>query len=136
MLELCGICATNISVAQHGGFALKLWHGVPTPSNFCVNADMAESKFHIELNIKTTNDFTCYGTFILGNNRKFASGLFQKMKGSKKVDDKTILQLEFIETRNDLPVNIQVISCSLEQLAENCKTITKEIFKFSNLEKS
>jgi hypothetical protein len=58
------------------------------------------------------------------------------MKGNKKVDDKTILQMEFVETRNDLPVNIQVISCSLDKLAENCKTITKEIFKFSNLEKS
>src|SRR5262245_19051788 len=97
---------------------------------------MAETKFHIELNIKTTDDFTCYGKFTLRNNKKFASSVFQKMKGNIKVDDKTILQIEFVETRNNLPVNIQVISCSLEQLAENCKTITKEIFKFSNLEKS
>jgi hypothetical protein len=97
---------------------------------------MAETEFHIELNIKTTNDFTCYGKFTLGNSRKFASGLFQKMKGNKKVDDNTVLQMEFVETRNNLPVNIQVISCSIEQLAENCRTITKEIFKFANLEKS
>ena len=97
---------------------------------------MAETKFHIELNIKTPDDFTCYGKFMLGTSRKFAINLFQKMKGSKKVDEQAILQLEFVETRNNLPVNIQVISCSLEQLAENCKTITKEIFKFANLEKN
>jgi hypothetical protein len=97
---------------------------------------VAETKFHIELNIKTGEDFTRYGKFTLGNSRKFASSLFQKMKGNKKVDDRAILQLEFVETRNNLPVNIQVISCSLEQLAENCKTITKEIFKFANLEKN
>jgi len=97
---------------------------------------MIETKFHIELSIKTPNDFTCYGKFTLGNNRKFVSNLFQKMKGNKKADEKAILQLEFVETRNGLPVNIQIISCSLEQLAENCKTITKEIFKFANLEKS
>ena len=97
---------------------------------------MTETKFHIELNIKTTDDFTCYGKFTLGNNRKFASNLFQQMKGNKKADEKAILQLEFVETRNDLPVNIQVMSCSLEQLAENCKTITKEIFKYANLEKN
>jgi hypothetical protein len=72
---------------------------------------------------------------MLGSNPKFASNLLQKMKGNKKADEKAILQLEFVETRNGLPVNIQVISCSLEQLAENCKTITKEIFKFANLEK-
>jgi hypothetical protein len=97
---------------------------------------MAERNFHIELNLKTTNDFTCYGKFMLGDSRKFASSLFEKMKGNKKVDNNTILQMEFVETRNNLPVNIQVISCSIEQLAENCRTITKEIFKFSNLEKS
>lgn len=97
---------------------------------------MTETKFHIELHIKTSDDFSCYGKFTLGSNRKFASNLFQKMKGNKKADEKAILQLEFVETRNDLPVNIQVISCSLEQLAENCKTITKEIFKFANLEKN
>ena len=97
---------------------------------------MAETNFHIELNIKTPDDFMCYGKFTLGNNGKFASNLFQKMKGNKKADEKAILQLEFVETRNGLPVNIQVISCSLEQLAENCKTITKEIFKFANLEKN
>ncbi|HET9824244.1 MAG TPA: hypothetical protein VFP87_02855 [Chitinophagaceae bacterium] len=95
---------------------------------------MAETKFHIHLNIKTSDDFQCYGKFILGGSRKFANSLFEKMKGNKKVDRQTILQLELVETRNELPVNIQVISCSLEQLAENCKTITKEIFKFSNLE--
>ena len=97
---------------------------------------MTETKFHIELNIKTPDDFTCYGKFVLGSNRKFASNLFQKMKGNKGADEKAILQLEFVETRNDLPVNIQVIGCSLEQLGENCKTITKEIFKFANLEKN
>jgi len=97
---------------------------------------MAETNFHIELNIKTPDDFTCYGKFSLGNNRNFAGNLFQKMKGNKKADEKAMLQLEFVETSNGLPVNIQVISCSLEQLAENCKTITKEIFKFANLEKN
>jgi hypothetical protein len=97
---------------------------------------MAETKFYIDVNIKTPDDFICYGKFTLGNSKKFASNLFQKMKGNKKVDDKAILQLEFVETRNDLPVNVQVISCSLDQLTENCKTITKEIFKFVNLEKS
>lgn len=94
---------------------------------------MAETKFYIQLNIKTSDDFKCYGKFALGGSRKFANALFLKMQGSEKVDDQSILQLEFVETRNELPINVQVIGCSLDQLAENCKTITKEVFKFSNL---
>jgi hypothetical protein len=39
-----------------------------------------------------------------------------------------------METRDDLPVNLKLITCTLEELAENCKLITKEIFKINNLE--
>ena len=42
---------------------------------------------------------------------------------------KCILQIDLMETKNNLPVNIKVIGCTLEQLAENCKIITKEVFK-------
>jgi len=94
---------------------------------------MAETRFYIQLNIKIGSDFQCYGKFLLGNNKKFANDTFQKMRGNKKVNDKTILHLDLVEKRNGLPLNIQMISCSLEELAENCKIITKEIFKFSNL---
>jgi hypothetical protein len=38
-----------------------------------------------------------------------------------------------METKNGLPVNMQMIGCSLEDLAENCKIITKETFKLFNL---
>ena len=38
-----------------------------------------------------------------------------------------------METNRGLPLNVQVISCTLEELAENCKTTTKEIFKLLNL---
>ena len=95
---------------------------------------MAESKYYIELHIKTGNDFQCYGKFFLGKNRKLANDISQKLKGSKNVTDKTILHLDLVEAKNELPINIQMISCSLDELAENSKIITKEIFKFSNLE--
>jgi hypothetical protein len=38
-----------------------------------------------------------------------------------------------MKTINDLPVNIQMISCPLDELAESCKIITKETFKLFNL---
>jgi hypothetical protein len=96
---------------------------------------VVESNFYIVLNIKTADGFESYGKFFIGNNRRSANSIFQKLKGSKKVSDKSILTLDLMETSHGLPLNIEVISCTLEELAENCKTITKETFKFLNLEK-
>jgi hypothetical protein len=97
---------------------------------------MKETTFYIVLNIRTANGFESFGEFILGNSRDAAYSIFQKLKGSKKINEKTILHLDFMETKKGLPLNIGVISCSLEELAENCKIITKETFKLLNLEKT
>jgi len=94
---------------------------------------MAERNFYIMLNIRTADGFESYGKFFIGNGRETAYRVFAKLKGSRKINDKSILHLDLMETRNGLPVNIQLISCTLEELAENCKIITKEIFKHFNL---
>jgi hypothetical protein len=41
--------------------------------------------------------------------------------------------MELMETVNDLPLNIKMISCSLDELTENCRLITKETFNIINL---
>ena len=56
-----------------------------------------------------------------------------KLKGTKKISKDTILNLELTETKNDLPQNIHMISCTLEELAENCKIVTRETFRFFNI---
>ena len=95
---------------------------------------MTRLSFYIELSIRTADSFENYGKFFVGNDKNFAYNIFHKLKGSKDVNDKSILHLEFIEKQDGLPQNIQLISCTLEELAENCKIITKEAFKFLNLE--
>ena len=97
-------------------------------------SSMALSEFYIVLNIKSGKDFQTYGKFFLGNNRKFADNIFKKLKGNKKVSNASVLYIELMETNNELPVNIHVMSCSLDELSENCKMITKETFKQCNLE--
>ncbi len=67
--------------------------------------------------------------FYIGNKKELARQLFDKLKGSKKEIDDCILQMDLMETQNNLPVNIKVIGCTLEEMAENCKVITKEAFK-------
>jgi len=95
---------------------------------------MAVSEFYIVLNIKSGKDFQTYGKFFLGSNRRFADSIFKKLKGNKKVSNASVLYIELMETNNELPVNIHVMSCSLDELSENCKMITKETFKQCNME--
>jgi len=95
---------------------------------------MAVSEFYVVLNIKSGKDFQTFGKFFLGSHRKFADSVFRKLKGNKKVSSASVLYIELMETKNELPVNIQVMSCTLDELSENCKLITKETFKQCNLE--
>jgi hypothetical protein len=92
-----------------------------------------QTTFYILLNIKTPNGFECFGRFNIGNNRQAAYAVFQKLKGSYTIDEKSILCMELMETVNDLPLNIKMISCSLDELTENCRLITKETFNIINL---
>ena len=95
---------------------------------------MGLSEFYIVLNIKSGKDFQTYGKFFLGSNRKFAENIFKKLKGNKKISDASVLYIELMETNNELPINIHLMSCTLDELSENCKMITKETFKQCNLE--
>jgi len=94
---------------------------------------MGAANFYILLNVKTSNGFQTFGKFFIGSDRKFADRIFSKMRGVKKITRTTVLNLELTETKNELPQNIQMISCTLDELAENCKIITKETFKFYNM---
>jgi len=96
---------------------------------------MNDTCFYIKLNLKTRNGFLRFGKFFIGNNKKAAADIFSKLKGNTEVDEKMMLQLDLVETKNSLPLNIQMIGCTLEELAENCRIITKEVFKLFNLEK-
>lgn len=89
--------------------------------------------FYIELDIKTSNGFQTFGKFFLGSDRRLADNIFRKLNGTKKISKDTIINLELVETKNELPQNIQMISCTLQELAENCKIITREIFKYFNM---
>ena len=93
------------------------------------------TQFYIVLNVKTSKGFESFGRFFIGNNRERAYDVFLQMKGTE-VDEENVLYLDFIETVDGLPLNLKMITCTLSQLAENCKIITKEIFKLLNLEET
>jgi hypothetical protein len=94
---------------------------------------MEQTTFYIVLNLRTCNGYESFGKFFIGNDKRCATDIFDQLKRRSNVDEKSILQLDLRETKNGLPVNMQMISCSLEDLAENCKIITRETFKLFNL---
>ena len=84
--------------------------------------------------MKTTTGYISFGKFFIGNNKSLAYSLFNQLEGNTEVDEKDVLTMELMETLNQLPLNLNIISCSLDQLAHNCSYITKETFKAIKLE--
>jgi hypothetical protein len=71
----------------------------------------------------------CFGRFFLGSDRRKAAVIFAQLESLSTVDDQEVLYLDFVEIDNDLPVTLDVRACTLAQLGENCKLITRELFK-------
>ncbi|MCU7547884.1 hypothetical protein OCK74_02105 [Chitinophagaceae bacterium LB-8] len=94
-----------------------------------------ETQFYITLTLKTPSGLEGFAKFFIGNDQERAFDIFQQLKGTHNVSEKNVLYIDFVETKNGLPVNLDVITCTLNELAENCRIITKELFKSENLEK-
>jgi len=92
-----------------------------------------ETSFYIAFNMKTPDGFESFARFNIGNREKPARNLFEKLKGTADNVEDCILQMDLMETKNKLPLNIKVLGCTLEEMAENCKEITKEAFKIFTL---
>jgi hypothetical protein len=95
-----------------------------------------ETQFYIELTLKTHKGMESFAKFFMGDNREKAYNIFTMLIGTTIVNEKNLLHIDFIETIEGLPVNLKMITCTLDQLADNCKLITKELFKLKNLEVS
>lgn len=91
-----------------------------------------ERQFYIMITLKTHKEHESFAKFFIGNNRHRAYEIFKQLKGSHNVSDKNILYFDFMETEKGLPVNLDFITCTLNQLAENCRIITKELFISEN----
>src|SRR3954468_8612882 len=95
-----------------------------------------QTKFYIIFHLKTPAGPETYGRFEIGNDRETAARLFAKLKGNKEVNEQDMLCIELMETANELPININILSCTLDELTENCRIMIKEIFNHRNLGKT
>ena len=96
---------------------------------------MRQNNFYVLLSLRTGEGFESFGKFNLGNKRKVALNVFKQLQGSPAVDDHTMLTVELMETVNELPLNLNILGCTLDELAYNCKIIARETFKLHNLKK-
>ena len=70
----------------------------------------------------------------LGSNKDFAYATFGMLKGKSMIDKTSILRVCLMEhTKGERLITLKSLSCTLSQQAENCKIITRELFKFLNL---
>jgi len=89
--------------------------------------------FHIHIYLKTAGGFEKIGSFDLGTDKGFANDLFHLMEGRDPRPDEDLLHIDLVERLHGLPLNIRAIGCTVDELARNVKTITREIFKVLNL---
>ena len=99
-----------------------------------ITTNHMDTQFYIRFTMKTKTGTDTFAHFFIGNSRSRARSIFSNLKGNREVHESDLLQLEFMETREGVPVNLDEMSCTLQELGENCKLITKELFKSAVLE--
>ncbi|KIC95026.1 hypothetical protein OI18_09090 [Flavihumibacter solisilvae] len=82
----------------------------------------------------TSQGIESFANFVIGSDRQQAIDIFRQLKGKAETNKTDMLFMTFIESHDGLPVNLEIIGCTLDQLAENCKIISREIFKLKNID--
>jgi len=93
-----------------------------------------EATFEISLNMKTCRGIETYGCFTVGVDGKFAQELFGLLDGTEDVSPEAVMTVDLVKRQEGILYPLALKHCSLEQLGENIKRITKELFKHWNLE--
>jgi hypothetical protein len=91
------------------------------------------TEFRIAVYARTTSAFDTIGEFFIGSDREDACQLFKSLKGSPDDLEDGVLLMDLRELNRSLVFDIHMIQCTLDQVADNCRLITKHQFKALNL---
>jgi hypothetical protein len=95
-----------------------------------------DSTYNIAISIKSPEGLLEIGSFLLGTNTDFAYSTFNNLKGNVAISNDTIIRIDLIKKEEgSLPILLKTIGCTLNQYAENCKIIIRDLFTFFTLEK-
>lgn len=92
-----------------------------------------ETLFQISLHVKTPSGFETYGTFDLGHDREQALAIFSQLKGTPELDLNSVLYMDFAAVRDGIPFPIEILHCTLDDIAYNARIITRDVFKNHSL---
>jgi len=87
-----------------------------------------ETLFQISLHIKTPSGFETYGTFDLGH-REQATEIFSHLKGTPEIGPHSVLYMDLSEIQNGIPLPVEILHCTLDDIAHNARVITRDVFK-------
>ena len=83
--------------------------------------------------MKTCNGIETYGCFNVGQDCQFAQELFGSLDGAEEVSPEAVMTVDLVKREEGILYPLALKHCSLEQLGENVKQISKELFKHLNL---
>lgn len=88
-----------------------------------------KTDFDLMISFRTPDGFKPCAQYFLGKDRAFAESVFQQLKGGDDSPDQAILHLDLVETNGAVPVKVKTMGCRLSELCDNCKIVTRELFR-------
>lgn len=95
---------------------------------------MEPVKFQFVISIKTPKGYVETGRFFIGNGIKQAIAILEHLEGKSNGSHAPILKLDLIKYGGDKDTILETLDCTLEQVSENVKIITRELFKLTNID--
>jgi len=92
-----------------------------------------EKTYYLSLNLKTPNGLEPYGRYDLGSDKDFARHVFDALMGIGEPAVQLVLHIDLIESEDGVPFVLNVKHCTLNEVAENTKRITVELFRYHGL---
>lgn len=94
---------------------------------------MEPVKFQFVISIKTPKGYIETGRFFIGDGIRNAIAILEQLEGTNSNHD-PILKLDLIKYGNHDDNVLETLDCTLEQISENVKIITKEVFKLATIQ--
>ncbi len=91
-----------------------------------------DCQYQLALHMKTPDGYESYAEFCIGVDGAKAKELFRKLKGSTAENTEGIILMELRTIFRGLPIDIELKYCTLDQVTENCRQISKYVFSSLN----
>ena len=90
--------------------------------------------FNITVDMKVAEGYVEYGRFLINTDLKTAQDTFDQLSGILYTGNDLPLRLSLVRS-GSLPDEVLTTKyCTLDELGRNCRLITRELFKYYNLD--